>query len=86
MVVAFKPSTYYTAQFSVVLKEATRVTATVMLNSETQIFFSGHLALSPHIIPLKLKYLPETGSYTMVDWMRMWQLSLREHEFTELCM
>ncbi|KNZ61638.1 hypothetical protein VP01_1375g2 [Puccinia sorghi] len=47
MVVAFTPSTYYTTQFSVVLKEATLVTAAVMLNSETQIFFSGHLALSP---------------------------------------
>ena len=52
MVVAFVPSTYYTTQFSVVLKEATLVSAAVMLNPETQIFFSGHLALSlPHHSP-----------------------------------
>ncbi|KNZ47326.1 hypothetical protein VP01_64g2 [Puccinia sorghi] len=56
MVVAFVPSTYYTTQLSVVLKEATLVTAAVMLNPETQIF-SPVVSSSPrHIIPLKLKY------------------------------
>ena len=47
MVVAFVPSSYYTLQFSVVFKEATLVSASVMLNPDTHIFISGHLALSP---------------------------------------
>ncbi|KNZ63472.1 hypothetical protein VP01_113g8 [Puccinia sorghi] len=47
MVVAFVPSTYYITQFSVVLKDATLVSAAVMLNPETQIFFSRHLTPSP---------------------------------------
>ncbi|KNZ52767.1 hypothetical protein VP01_3453g1 [Puccinia sorghi] len=44
---AFVPYTFYTKTFSVVLKEATLVSACVMLNPGSQFFNSGHLALSP---------------------------------------
>ena len=52
MVVAFVPSTFYTTQFSVVLKNAALVTPSTIVNPETQIFISGHLSLvRPYHIP-----------------------------------
>lgn len=47
MRVAFFPSTFYIAQFSVVLKNATMVTPSTMVNPGTCIFISGHLSPSP---------------------------------------
>ena len=40
------PSTYYTTQFIVVLKQATQITPSVIVDPETQIFFTGNLAIS----------------------------------------
>lgn len=42
----FLPSTYYVTQFIVVLKQATQITPSVIVDPATQIFFTGNLAIS----------------------------------------